>query len=147
MTKGARDRVRATLKGLALIGGLVASTSATANEIDVFNEQSSEYTNCFAFFTLARRCAPRTATEGELSRNQELRKATADGAIMASKSAGMSDEALAARTKLAVETLAALITNDCVNFSVLIAKYGDACRLLLENPKERTQEIREGVNP
>ena len=53
------------------------------------------------------------------------------------KAAGMSDAALAAEETLAIDAVAALTENKCVNASVLITKYGDFCREL--EPERRAK--------
>ncbi len=135
-----------TTRNVILAAALVASAPAAAGEEEataVFNQLSADYTDCFVYHLIGKRCAPETATPDQLAQMQSMIDAANEGQITAGKVVGLSDAALAARIKLSTEALGKLTENECVNFSVLIVKYGTFCRDLEQNPTRRAQELRD----
>lgn len=126
---------------------MVQTSVATAGEIDVFNQVSEEASECFAYYTVAKQCAPQNATQAELDKVQSFANAASLLAIMYGKFAGMSDEAILARSTLKLQNENGAIEGKCVNFSILMLKYLDACKALLENPKRRVEQVRESLRP
>jgi hypothetical protein len=116
---------------------LLASVPVTAGQeaaIAVFNQLSSDYMDCFSYHLVSKQCASKTATEAELAQVQNMAQVAKEGAVVIGKTIGMSDEALAARLKLSMESVVQLIQNDCVNIDVLLVKYATFCQELEQSP-------------
>ena len=62
-------------------------------------------------------------------------------AITTGRSIGITDEAFAARTKLAFEKLMTSINNNCVNIAVLLDRYNNLCKQLNLDPDSRLKEL------
>lgn len=61
--------------------------------------------------------------------------------IFSAKKAGMLDAAISSRVELATKSMIQQISGDCINYSVLLVKYGDSCKALAENPGPRFSEL------
>jgi hypothetical protein len=121
---------------------LIQATAANAGEIDVFNQVSEEAAECFAYYMITKQCAPETATPAELDKVLSFASAASLLAIRYGKSAGMSDDAILARSTLAIQNVGSTIQGKCVNFSILMLKHLNACKALLENPERRVEQAR-----
>jgi len=66
------------------------------------------------------------------------------GATMYSRIAGLKDEAFMARLNLTMAAMKAWISNSCTNISILIERYGDRCKPLIEHPEQRQGELLAG---
>ena len=113
--------------------------SASASEIEVFNQLAQEASACAAYYSFARQCAPGNAAPAELAKIEASGEAESKLATTFGRSAGMSNAAMAARLTFAVQSAAMAMKADCTNFSVLKDKYQEACAALLDNPIKRLE--------
>jgi hypothetical protein len=98
-----------TLAYRVAIIGVLTAVPAVASEVDLFRQLSSEYADCFAYYNLAKQCAPHEASEDELSRLQSEIDSSGDMTLSTGRTAGLSDEAVGTRY---VEALQSLISDD-----------------------------------
>jgi hypothetical protein len=125
---------------------LNAEDKLSPDQITAFNTISNEYAECSAYYIFAKQCAPKEATEAQLAQIQEYIESTSAMAVVSGKVAGMSDDALLARSRLAATSVAKHADNNCVNYSVLLEKYNDACRILREHPEIRGKQLKDQQN-
>jgi hypothetical protein len=130
---------------VALIGVLTALPAA-ASEADLFRQLSSEYADCFAYYTIAKQCAPDDAKPDELSKLQSEIDGSGDMTLSTGRTAGLTDDAVGTRYVEALQALMSVLGDHCEKFADLRQKHEDACRLLLEHPEQRTKEIIESLN-
>ena len=108
------------------------------------NEISGEMTECSAYFLISAQCieshpdprSPRIAND-----LRQAAKKIETLAITTGRSIGITDEAFAARTKLAFEKLMTSINNNCVNIAVLLDRYNNLCKQLNLDPDSRLKEL------
>jgi hypothetical protein len=73
-------------------------------------------------------------TEGCCEIQNGCGRAELNQLIFSAKKAGMLESAISSRIELAIEDMGRQIAGDCMNYSVLVAKYRDSCKALIENP-------------
>jgi hypothetical protein len=134
-----------TLAYRVAVIGVLTAVPAVASEVDLFRQLSSEYADCFAYYTIAKRCAQPDAATDELSRLQTEIDNSGDMTLSTGRTAGLSDEEVGTRYVEALQCLMTVIGDNCEKFSELKQKHEDACRVL-EHPEERTKEFIESLN-
>jgi hypothetical protein len=109
---------------------------------DALNNLSHECSNCAVFYVISTICIEKSGKVGQ----DDIRrsKAAVDHFLtLATKfgqEAGLIDEALRARVELSQKDMMKAIANDCTNYSVLLNRYGEACKTLAENPTKAFKE-------
>jgi len=78
----------------------------------------------------------------EMKKNTEKSRDLAlDRLHEAGKLAGLSEKATLARVDLAMKSVMDDTDKNCVNISVILNKYGEFCKALLENPSRKLEEL------
>jgi hypothetical protein len=62
-------------------------------------------------------------------------------AFQVGRSVGLSEEAAAARMRLANDDLSRQISNNCTNISILLERYAASCKNLSQHPGQRFKEL------
>jgi hypothetical protein len=124
---------------MTIIAGSAFAQAPTAQEIA--NQASQDSSDCLAFYSIGRQCVSNTTTNfndaGFMASINSATKLT----YMFGKTAGMSDAALLARIHLSAKGLMSSMDNDCVNVAVILDKYADSCKALLEHPEARLNAL------
>ncbi len=126
-------------RGMALL--VLTVLPASAGDTDLFSQLSSEYAECFAYFTLEKQCAPDEAADEEIARMQTEIDKSGDMTLSSGRAAGFTDDKVGTQYIEALETLTTAMGNECERFSELRLRHGDACHKLLDHPEQRTKEI------
>ena len=66
-------------------------------------------------------------------------KLSSELAFMYGQEAGMTVEAMLARTKILVNEMLKPLNNNYANISILLNKYGEKCKSMIETPEVRNQ--------
>jgi hypothetical protein len=133
---------------IAVVMGLLLSR-ANAQETpwtkqDALHETSNEAAQCMAYYAFSQKCASNAGNTALHDQIQQAIDLATRITFTSGKASGMSNEALLASLKLALDDTQASIGNSCVNISVLVVKYADSCRSLLEHPDDRVQTLMHG---
>jgi hypothetical protein len=141
--------MRFDMKGL--VGGgvmcLMATAAAPQSKTDTdwaTNELSSEMIECGQYFLTFWACFREFPSQQAQATANTYRQASdqiSQRAFEIGKSVGLSVEALAARMRLANESLSKEINKNCTNFSVLQERYGTFCKNLNDNSDQRFREL------
>ncbi len=131
--------------------GVLLSTfpyTATSGPIrieDVPTELVGEYAECAVYYNLSKICLEKS----EFTDNKavaEAASASLNYYYTAAKTAGMSEDGLAAKYRLTFSSEMLLISKACINMDVLIERYTSRCKSLLENPTDRLAKLMSGDN-
>lgn len=147
MPKKSLHRLGTTVAVAAVMALLVPRVRAQETpwtRQDALSEASSEAAQCQAYYALAQKCADNA---GQTALSAQLEQAIDSASkiqFMSGKAAGMSNQALLASLKLALDAAKESISNSCVNISILITKYSNPCKFLLEHPDNRIQTLMRG---
>lgn len=141
-----RTAVGGLVAGLALVLTVATAMpqSAPWTRQDAMHEASSEASQCFAFYGITKKCMENSGQPTSAAQAQRAMERASRLAFTTGTSGGMSNEAMLATTKLALDNARGLTNDNCVNISVLIIKYGNFCKSLLEKPDERIARLLRG---
>jgi hypothetical protein len=141
-------RINKTLVLFAVSACIVVATAhaqSTKDDKDwATNELSSEMTECGQYFLVSWACFkdfPSTRAEAAAKVNRAASDQISELALRVGKSIGMSEQAVAARARLANDTLNKEINNNCANLSILQERYANFCKKLSRRPDERLKEL------
>jgi hypothetical protein len=109
-------------------------------ELDALNVVQEELTACAAYFQFGKRCAPDNATREQLQQADKVFDHFMTLAYTTGKTLGMTDDAMLARLKMALQDQTQLTEGKCVNFASLLSRFADHCKRLGEDPKSVLQE-------
>lgn len=129
---------------LMLLGHAVRAQETPWTSQDALHEVSSEAAQCSAYYTFAKKCADNSGQTQLSARLENTIKTATDFEFVTGKAAGMSEQALLASAKLALYDAKSAINGSCVNISVLIVRYANSCKLLLEHPDDRVYTLMRG---
>lgn len=123
-----------------LLGYFVNNAYASSPQV-AFNEISSEMSQCAAYYAIGTYCVGESL-EATSKRNIDAAMLAANNyAILFGKEASLSNQALLSRNKMFPKSLLNEMDGNCVNIAVLLSKYGESCRLLIEHPDVRLEEL------
>lgn len=105
----------------------------------VLNNLQQDFTTCYCYFKISEEGISRNKgtslkTIKETSRAADL---ALTGAFKLGEDLNMMKEAMTTRIRITLASLGNEMNNDYVNFSILISKYGNLCKQLIENPETR----------
>ncbi|MBB3175602.1 hypothetical protein FHR90_003464 [Endobacter medicaginis] len=103
---------------------------------------SSDAAQCAAFFEISATCAANTDAMATAADLLEHRKVMEKIAFLMGKASGMSVEGVQARFATVSDAELESISRSCVNFSVLLHRYGRACRDFEAHPEQRMTDLR-----
>ncbi len=98
---------------------------------------SDEHIECSEFYSVVMVCEEKANDKSLAERARRLQDTMLERTVRITAKAKMKFETIDARGKLSRDSMLAEIGKDCRNLSILLAKYGEACRSLFENPKLR----------
>ena len=108
---------------LLLLGRPTNAQETTWTRQDALHEASSEAAQCVAYYAFAQKCAENGGRPELAARLQHAIDSASNIQFTSGKAAEMSNEALLASSKLALDVAKTSIGDSCVNISILIAKY------------------------
>ena len=105
----------------------------------VLNNMQQDFTTCYCYFKISEEGISRNKGSSIETINKTSKAAdlALTGAFKLGEDLNMMKEAMATRIKMTFASLGNEMNNDYVNFSILIGKYGDLCKQLIENPESR----------
>jgi hypothetical protein len=107
---------------------------------------AQEFADCAAFFSVGAQCSentiPGSGALGRKSAEWAVKDMFLEGPIVR-----ITNEALQARLRLTLRAESEWIKNNCVNIAILLERFGDVCKPLLENPNNRFFELLSGGAP
>lgn len=116
----------------------IASPDTKRQEtIRAINNFAHEHAICFAYYTVGAECLATDTKSKDLS--QKFRESAAAAykyALGYGDVIGLSQKTLLARARMALEGMLDDMDKNCLNISVIAAKYGRTCRSLLENQSD-----------
>jgi hypothetical protein len=129
---------------VALLVPRVRAQQTPWTKQDALHEASSEAAQCVAYYAFAQKCADNGGQTALSAQLQQGFDSASKIQFMNGKAAGMSDQALLASLKLALDAAKTSIGDSCVNISILIAEYAKPCKVLLEHPEDRIETLMHG---
>jgi len=131
----------ASIAAVTLVPPYAQSQQSPWTQRDALNEASSEAAQCHAYYAVSQKCAEDSGQTALSAQLQDAIDSSSKIQFLTGRAAGMSDQALLASLQLTLEAANSSIGNSCVNVSVLIVKYADHCKRLIENPQSRIQTL------
>ena len=108
--------------------------SASDKQREALSNLQMEYTVCIAYYNTLKNCSPKEM-EDDVGRQiaptiEQLSRSAYDIGHVA----GITDEAMLARVKMAYEDQSKRMNKTCVNFSLLYQDHAIRCKQVAENP-------------
>ena len=102
------------------------------------NNLSHDFISCQAFYFYAAEAVKTNDPSSKLINNfQESAEVAGQIGFVFGSQAGLSDAALSARFKLEVKNMGNQIDNNFANISILIYQYGDFCKEIMNDSRDR----------
>jgi len=118
----------------------VAETTEEKRSHYIYNNLSSEYTECQHYYLIASEAMKTNDPDAKIIKNAlDSSKLAGELAFMYGDEAGMSVEAMLARTKILVNEMLKPLNNNYANISILLNKYGEKCKSMIDTPEVRNQ--------
>ena len=95
---------------------------------------ANDYAECAAYYVIAAEGLRKTGDDKLADKTMDISKKATEYAIQLSN-----QRVTEARVELAFDKQRKMIDNDYSNFSILILKYADMCKEVMENPDKRLQ--------
>lgn len=124
-----------------------AQSSPKAGEGTALNEISGEMLECSVYFQIAASCVRGHPDPNVPKLIADLKARSEKIGILGMKigrTVGVTDDAVAARMKLMNVDMMKRLNNNCTNISILLERYSDFCKQLVENADPRLDEIMHG---
>ena len=126
--------------GLLLSGNVYSETTEEKRSLYIYNNLSSEYTECQHYYLIASEAVKTNDPDSDVIKNfLQSSKLSSELAFMYGQEAGMTVEAMLARTKILVKEMLKPLNNNYANISILLNKYGEKCKSMIETPEVRNQ--------
>ena len=126
--------------GLFLSGSAYAETVEEKRSQYIYNNLSSEYTECQHYYLIASEAMKTNDPDAKIIKNAvDSSKLAGELAFMYGDEAGMSVDGMLARSKLFVDVMLKSMDNNYANISVLLIEYGEKCKSMIETPEVRNQ--------
>lgn len=126
--------------GFLLSGNVYSETTEEKRSLYIYNNLSSEYTECQHYYLIASEAVKTNDPDSDVIKNfLQSSKLSSELAFMYGQEAGMTVEAMLARTKILVNEMLKPLNNNYANISILLNKYGEKCKSMLETPEVRNQ--------
>jgi hypothetical protein len=110
----------------------------------VLNSMQREYTTCYIFYKIIIEGLKKSDTKDTLIKGLEqsadvsLKLAFETGELM-----NMKSEVMSTRVKTEMKSQSDAIENNLSNISILLKKYGETCKKIIENKKQRIKHWEE----
>lgn len=125
---------------LAFVENVFAETLEEKRDKYIYNNLSSEYTECQHYYLIVSEALKTNDPDPEVVKKYlDSSKLAGEIAFMYGQDAGMTVEAMLARTKILVDQMLKPLNNNYANISILIEKYHNQCNSMLDNPEIRNQ--------
>ena len=106
----------------------------------IYNNLSLEYTECQHYYLIASEAVKTNDPDTNMIKNfLQSSKLSSQLAFMYGQDAGMTVEAMLARSEILVKEMLKPLNNNYANISILLNKYGEKCKSMLETPEVRNQ--------
>ena len=106
----------------------------------IYNNLSLEYTECQHYYLIVSEAVKTNDPDSNIIINSlQSSKLSSELAFMYGQEAGMTVEAMLARTKILVNEMLKPLNNNYANISILLNKYGEKCKSMLDTPEVRNQ--------
>ena len=131
---------------LILVFALLVNGNAFGETLDekrnqyIYNNLSFEYSECQHYYLIVSEALKTNNPDPKVIQDYlSASKSAGDIAFVFGQEAGLTVEAMLARTKISVDQMLKSMNNNYANISVLFVKYQDLCEGLLKNPDIRNQ--------
>ena len=125
---------------LFLGGNTYAETTEEKRSLYIYNNLSSEYTECQHYYLIASEAVKTNDPDSDVIKNfLQSSKLSSELAFMYGQEAGMTVDGMLARSKLFVDEMLKSMDNNYANISVLLVRYGEKCKSMIETPEVRNQ--------
>ena len=125
---------------LLLSGNSYAETTEEKRSHYIYNNLSLEYTECQHYYLIASEAVKTNDPDSNIIKNfLQSSKLSSELAFMYGQEAGMTVEAMLARTKILVNEMLKPLNNNYANISILLNEYGEKCKSMIETPEVRNQ--------
>jgi hypothetical protein len=122
---------------IAPVGLTYAEEKHSKRDVEAISNFHYEHIKCFSFYQIGNHCLgnPKDPKNAEiikaanLATNKILLRAFELG-----KSIGLTQNAMQSRISLTTQDMMKLINKSCINFSSLLMRHGEQCKMLVENP-------------
>ena len=126
--------------GLLMISSAYAETVEEKRSHYIYNNLSSEYMECQHYYLIASEAMKTNDPDSKIIKNAvDSSKLAGELAFMYGDEAGMTVDGMLARSKLYVDDMLKSMDNNYANISVLLIKYGEKCKSMIETPEVRNQ--------
>jgi len=123
-----------------LSGNTNADTTKEKRSHYIYNNLSLEYTECQHYYLIASEAVKTNDPDTNMIKNfLQSSKLSSQLAFMYGQDAGMTVEAMLARSEILVKKMLKPLNNNYANISILLNKYGEKCKSMLETPEVRNQ--------
>jgi hypothetical protein len=117
-----------------------AETTEEKRSHYIYNNLSLEYTECQHYYLIASEAVKTNDPDTNMIKNfLQSSKLSSQLAFMYGQDAGMTVEAMLARSEILVKKMLKPLNNNYANISILLNKYGEKCKSMLETPEVRNQ--------
>ena len=116
----------------------------------IFTNLQMDFTDCYAYYKISEEGVKRSNSDikdDAVARLAEAAERSLLGAHKIGSSINMKLEAMTARAELSLKDMTKQMGADYANISILIVKYGDMCKDLLNDPKNRVEYWRAKFKP
>ena len=118
-------------------GAAQAQDKATGNELRAMNNFVHEHVVCAAFYAISSQCLKSRSDSAELSANmQKLSETAYKRGIEYGDAIKLSRKTHPARLEMAMNSMMADMSKDCINISVILNAHAYACKRLMDQPEE-----------
>jgi hypothetical protein len=122
------------------LGAIAPAWCADEKYKDAVNELTAEHVECSAFYNVLSACSVNDDAALSTMERQWSTKMS-DRAFALTTEAGMKAHTVVARFQLYRDSMLAEIDKNCRNISILIAKHGNSCQTLAEDPLNRGTDL------
>ena len=102
--------------------------------IRALNNLHDEMLACIAYYTIGHACTKDQLPPEITDRTAVAIKALREGSYEIGQMLGMTDDAMTSRLKMRADEMRRLTNESCINFSSLLSRYADRCKLVVQSP-------------
>lgn len=125
------------LAALIPFGVARAQDKATGNELRAMNNFVHEHIVCASFYAISSQCLKSRSDSVELSANmQKMSEMAYKRGIEYGDAIKLSRKTHPARLEMAMTSMMADMSKDCINISVILNAHAYACKRLMDEPEE-----------
>ena len=131
---------------LILVFALLVNGNAFGETLDekrnqyIYNNLSFEYSECQHYYLIVSEALKTNNPDPKVIQDYlSASKSAGDIAFVFGQEAGLTVEAMLARTKMLVDQMLKPLNNNYANISILMEKYHNQCNSMLDNPEIRNQ--------